>query len=312
MLQARVVSPADLTDKVLAVLDGQPGATNISSFRGAARKPDGDLIVADLARECTDAVIEDLRALGVLERGSVGLVAIDTALGRTVTEAEDRAPGEASDAVVWDEVLARTHEDSTLTWSFALFLVLATVLAAIGVITDSPVTIVGAMVVGPEFGPLAGLALGLVRRRPLIARRAAIALAVGFPVSVLVTAAGTVLARATGLAHLSDLTSPARLTSFIYQPGAWSVITALIAGAAGILSLTSSRSAVLVGVFISVTTVPAAGNAAVAMVFGLYREAAGSLVQLGVNLVSIVAAGVFVLLWQSRLARRGGAPSKPR
>ena len=59
----------------------------------------------------------------------------------------------------------RTREDATLSITFVTFLVLACLLAAVGVITDSPVTIVGAMVVGPEFGPLAGIAVGLVRRR---------------------------------------------------------------------------------------------------------------------------------------------------
>lgn len=45
-----------------------------------------------------------------------------------------------------------------------MFLCLACLIAAVGVVTDSPVTAVGAMVVGPEFGPLAALAVVLVRR----------------------------------------------------------------------------------------------------------------------------------------------------
>jgi uncharacterized hydrophobic protein (TIGR00271 family) len=219
-------------------------------------------------------------------------------------QAERAAPGEASDAVVWDEVTSRTREDATLTWSFLLFLCLATMLAAIGVITDSPITVVGAMVVGPEFGPLAGIALGLMRGKRRIARRAVIALGVGFPVAIAVTAVGVVLARATGLVHASELTGQDRLTRFIYEPGAWSLITALIAGAAGMLSLTSSKSAVLVGVFISVTTVPAAANVAVGLVLGLDGEAVGSAVQLIVNLIGIVVAACLVLALQLWLQRR--------
>ena len=59
----------------------------------------------------------------------------------------------------------RTGEDSLLSVSFQIFLTIACLLAAIGAITDSPVTVVGAMVLGPEFGPLAALAVGLVLRR---------------------------------------------------------------------------------------------------------------------------------------------------
>ena len=65
-------------------------------------------------------------------------------------------------------------------------------------VTDSPVTVVGAMVVGPEFGPLAALAVALVRRKTYLARRAALALLVGFPVAMLITAVGGSPARPSG------------------------------------------------------------------------------------------------------------------
>jgi uncharacterized hydrophobic protein (TIGR00271 family) len=185
-------------------------------------------------------------------------------------------------------------EDSTLTWTFLAFIVLATMLAAIGVVTDSQVTIVGAMVVGPEFGPLAALAIALVRRQLPLARTAALALVVGFGFAIVVVSLFTLLARAGGLVHPSDLTG-GRETEFIYHPGWFSLITALVAGTAGMLSLMSARSAALVGVFISVTTIPAAGNAAVAGVLGNWHETWLSLAQLGINLVGITVAATTVL-----------------
>jgi uncharacterized membrane protein len=72
-------------------------------------------------------------------------------------------------------------------------------------------------------------------------------------------------------------------------------VVALFAGAAGMLSLVSAKSAALVGVFISVTTVPAAGFAVVAATVGDWHIAAQSAAQLGVNLSGIVLAGVLVL-----------------
>ena len=54
------------------------------------------------------------------------------------------------------------------------------------------------------------------------------------------------------------------------------------------------------GVFISVTTVPAAGFAAVAGVLGDWGVAARSATQLAVNLVGIVVAGVLVLVLRPR------------
>lgn len=79
-------------------------------------------------------------------------------------------------------------------------------------------------------------------------------------------------------------------TEYIYQPGWFSTLTALVAGTAGTLSLTSSKLVALVGVFISVTTIPAAGNGALALVFGRFHEAGGSALQLLINLTGIVIA----------------------
>jgi uncharacterized membrane protein len=66
------------------------------------------------------------------------------------------------------------------------------------------------------------------------------------------------------------------------------------------LSLVSAKSAALVGVFISVTTVPAAGFAVVATVLRDWDVAAKSALQLVVNLVGIVVAGVLVLVVRPR------------
>jgi uncharacterized membrane protein len=96
-------------------------------------------------------------------------------------------------------------------------------------------------------------------------RRGIIALVVGFAGAIAATAVVAVLWRATGLVNAGNLAHSTR-TEYIYQPGWFSLITALVAGAAGMLSLTSAKSAALVGVFISVTTIPAAGNLALALV----------------------------------------------
>ena len=73
LLHVRVVSPADLRDEVEAILRGQRGATNLVVLPGAAREPGGDLIQADLARECVQQVLSGLRELGVDRRGSISV-----------------------------------------------------------------------------------------------------------------------------------------------------------------------------------------------------------------------------------------------
>ena len=70
------------------------------------------------------------------------------------------------------------------------------------------------------------------------------------------------------------------------------------------LSVDHQRSAALIGVFISVTTVPAAGFVAVALVLGEFEKAAGSALQLALNLVGIVAAAVAVLIFYRLVTKR--------
>ena len=130
------------------------------------------MVEADVAREAADEIIAALCELGIDHTGGITLEQIDTALSDAADKAEEDAPGDGADAVVWEELLARTGEESRLNATFLAFLTIACLLAAVGVITDSPVTIVGAMVVGPEFGPLAAIAVGLVRRRWDLVRRA--------------------------------------------------------------------------------------------------------------------------------------------
>ncbi len=295
MLHLRVLCPAETTGAVRSLLLDEPGATHVTVLPGVAVQPAGDVLEATLTRECGDGVLAALLDLGLDRTGGITLEQIDTVLSEAADAAEEAVPGDPADAVIWEELVARTGEDSRLTVSFVAFLTIACLLAAIGAITNSPVTVVGAMVLGPEFGPLAALAVAVVRRRSDLARSAALALGVGFVIAVAVTAAASALFVATGLLPADARLVDTSQVDFIYEVGPFSLIVALLAGAAGILSLTSAKSGALVGVFISVTTVPAAAFAAVAAVEGAWERAGSSLLQLLVNLVGIVVAAVAVL-----------------
>jgi uncharacterized hydrophobic protein (TIGR00271 family) len=300
----RVITPSARTGDVRDLLLAEPGATHVTVLPGAAVQPQGDVVEADVTREAVDGVLGALRELRIDRSGGVTLETIDTTLSDLADAAEEEVPGDPNDAIVWDELVARTGEDSRLSIGYQAFLTIACVLAAIGAVTDSPVTVVGAMVLGPEFGPLAAVAVGIVLRRGDLVRRGALALGAGFPLAMLVTALAAIVFDATGLLSTSALDN-LQQTDFIYEVGWFSLIVALLAGAAGMLALTSAKSASLVGVFISVTTVPAAAFASVALVEGRYDEALGSALQLVVNVVGIVVAAVAVLMLSRRRTARG-------
>lgn len=301
--QLRIFVPEALSDAVVDCSTGELGVAEVSRQRGASLLPPGDVIHVLLARESVEGLVEKLHALNVQEQGSVSVSMPELVLSDRADKAAADAPGEGADAVIWDEVSRQTGEDSRLTWSYLVFLILATQLAAIGIVTDSTIAIVGAMAVGPEFGPLAALAVALVRRQWKLGRRAALALGVGFPVAMLAAAFTAWLSVPLGL-FPADVLDRGSAADFIYHPGPYSLIVAVLAGTAGMLSVISRRSAALVGVFISVTTVPAAGFVAVALVLGEFEKAAGSALQLALNLVGIVAAAVAVLIFYRLITKR--------
>jgi len=181
---------------------------------------------------------------------------------------------------------------------------LATMLAAVGILTDSAILIVGAMVVGPEFGPLAALCVAIVRRRAAIARRSAVALLAGFVLAIAAAFVLTAILRAFDLRPDSAALEDRAQTFFISHPDTVSVLVALLAGTAGMLSLSTAKSGALIGVLISVTTIPAAANIGVAAAYRNWGEWRGATLQLAINLSMIVVAGVVTLAGERWAFRR--------
>ncbi len=300
MVHLRIVAPEDRSGRVIELLEASPSVCNVILLAGSARKPAGDVILCDVAREDASVIIDDLRELRIPETGSIALEFVDTQISDAADRAVAHAPGLASDAVIWEDVEHRSEELTELSLSFVAFMVLSMLIASVGILLDQPILIVGAMVVGPEFGPLAGLCVALVEKRGSLVRRSLLALAIGFPIGIAVTVVATLLFDAFNLVPEEFNPTEHPLTNFISNPDFFSFFVAYVAGIAGVLSLTSTKSGALIGVLISVTTIPAAANIGVAVALGEWSEAGGAALQLGLNLVAIVLAGVGTLFLQRR------------
>jgi uncharacterized hydrophobic protein (TIGR00271 family) len=294
----RIVVPAYQSEHVLQLLEEAPAACNVIFLERAARKPAGDVILCDVAREEASMIVSDLRELDVDTEGSIAIEHIDSAISAVAVEAERCAAGHFGDAVVWEEVEARTSENIELNGVFLAFMALACLIASVGIFLDSPILIVGAMIVGPEFGPIAGLCVALVQRRRDVARRSFRALAIGFPVGITAAFLFSLAIKGLDLQPHGFAVSAHPLTEFISNPDAFSFIVAFVAGVAGMLSLTSAKSGALIGVLVSVTTIPAAANIGLAAAFAEWSEWRGAMLQLAVNVAAILLAGVLTLYLQ--------------
>ncbi|NRQ33210.1 DUF389 domain-containing protein [Nonomuraea sp. NN258] len=297
MLHLRLISPAARTDEVTAVLDECQGVTNIVVLPGAAREPRGDVILCDIARESGNVVIGKLKWLE--DEGSIAVEQVDLSLSKVADEAIDEAPGDPDDTVVWEDLSQRVHAESRITWAYLAFLAIATQLAGIGVLQNSTVLIVGAMVLGPEFGAIAAICFGLLGGQWHLIVKALRTLVIGFTVAIAITFACALVSHWLGWISHANLEVNQEV-SFIVKPDRWSFIVALLAGVAGVLSITGGKSTSLIGVFISVTTVPAAGYLAVALALGAWPEVPASVAQLAVNILGMIVSGTATLLIQRR------------
>jgi uncharacterized hydrophobic protein (TIGR00271 family) len=311
MLQLRISAASEVADAVVEALSADRAVSGLAVLRGASVVPPGDVVLADVAREAANGVIDRLRDLGVQRTGIIQIEPVETWISEPGLAAERRSPGSSADSVVWAQVVQRSYEDSELNWTYLSFMTLATVLASIAIVVDSQILVIGAMVLGPEFGAVAALGVALVRRRSTLLRLAVRTLLVGFAAAITVTTVLALIARAIGWIDSADITAPRPDTAFVYTPDRWSFVVALIAAAAGALSLTSAKLGGLSGVFISVTTVPAAGNVALGLALGVWHEVWGSALQLLVNLTGMALAGWLTLALQKAVWGRIAIPRRP-
>jgi uncharacterized hydrophobic protein (TIGR00271 family) len=300
VIHLRVVSPPERSAAVYELMLDDPAVCNVVRLPGVARRPDGDLVMADVAREDASLLLSDLHDLGIGERGAIMVEHVESAMGPQPRRAKENARGEEADAVVWEEVQARTSEEAQLSIGFVVFMMLAACIGAAGLFTDNPILIVGAMVVSPDFGPLAGVCVGLVTGRRTLALRSLLAIVAGFGAASATAFLLSVVLLVTGTVDADYTVESSGLARLIASPDAFTFIVAFCAGVAGMVSLTTAKSGALIGVFISVTTIPAASDIGISAATGDAGAFGGSLLQLVANIATIIAAGVITLAIQRR------------
>jgi uncharacterized membrane protein len=96
------------------------------------------------------------------------------------------------------------------------------------------------------------------------------------------------------------------VSNLINTPNFFSAVVAVLAGVVGIVSLAEARTSALLGVFISVTTIPAGADIGVSCAFASWDEAWGSLLQLLLNIVVLIVVGTGTLKCQRAIWRRVG------
>jgi uncharacterized membrane protein len=152
-------------------------------------------VSCDVVRASVNPLLRCLRSAGVTERGGITMAEPEAVISTAADHARAEILTPKIDTVVWEEVAARTSDDSTFSVTFGLLMVLAGIIAAIAMVTNNPVLIVGAMIVSPDYGPMAALSVALMSRASRQAWQSFRALALGFPMAALAALLFTLAAR---------------------------------------------------------------------------------------------------------------------
>ncbi|HEY1622636.1 MAG TPA: DUF389 domain-containing protein [Streptosporangiaceae bacterium] len=311
MLHVLVVSPPGATDHLVERLSADPGVRNLVVMPGAARRPDGDAVQFDLLTRFANPVLRELRAR-VQDHGSVVIQNVDAAINGPGDTGDQGGQRYGEVPPVWEMVESKIREGGQYPLSFYALLVIAGLIGAVGILTNSQILIVAAMVVGPEYGAIMATALGFDKADGHAVRQGLAALIAGFALAVAATLIFGLLIRWSGEAPRLYEAGVRPVSDLINSPNVFSVIVAVLAGVVGVVSLTESRANALIGVFISVTTIPAASDMGLSVAYGSWTEARGSTFQLLLNVVLLVAVGALGLRLQRSMWRGGAARADAR
>src|SRR4051794_15573581 len=289
MLQLRVFGERPAMEALAARLGEFDGAHHVI-LAGDGNGDRHAVVTADVDAAIADGVLEATSALGVEAR--------DMALLRI----EAIQPGKAARGdVVWADLLGLAAQYSHVGTRFLIFMGVAGVIAAYGVIFANGILIVGAMAVSPDLLPVAATCIGITLWRPRLIRRATVALAAGLALAALVAGLLTSALIASGLVP-SEFNADPGVLAGLTTVNSSTFLVALVAGVAAMLAL-ETRASAAVGVAISVTTIPASAYIGVAAGVGQTGKATGAVAVLGINVACLITSGTLTLVAQRALNR---------
>jgi uncharacterized hydrophobic protein (TIGR00271 family) len=268
-------------------LRGLPGAHHV------VRTEDGTgpaMLTADIAPDAADVALGAVRGVGIAA-DDVDMLRVES-IGTAVR----------SDGLVWADLITQAGLNARPLARYLVFMAMAGIVAAFGVIDRNGILIVGAMAISPDTLPITAACTGIVLRRWGLAGRALGTLAIGLAVAGVVAGGLTAILDVLGLLPQGFEIGEGGLRG-LQTVNVSTPIVAFAAGVVGVLAL-ETRASAAVGVAISVTTIPASAYLGVAAAVGEMSKAAGALLVLGINVAMLVAGGCTALLVQRRAQPR--------
>jgi uncharacterized hydrophobic protein (TIGR00271 family) len=298
MLRLRLAIEEPRAHELAAALEGTGGVHQIVSM---SREPTGAGVVleADLLPAVADQVIKLVQEREIAD--SSYLITRQEVIAPTPIH----GPISGGNEFAWIEVMGEARANARPLGRYLALMAVAGLLGAVGVITDNPILVVGAMAVSPDLLPICAACVGLVAGRARLVRRALVTLLLGILITWAVAAGVAWSLQAVGILTGDFQVHDSALHGLAHTDYS-TILVALAAGVAAMLSF-ETRAAAAVGVAISVTTIPASAFFGVSIGLGEVSVSWGAAGVLGVNVGLLLLSGTATLAVQRWLVSRGGA-----
>ena len=252
-----------------------------------------------LPTNAVEPTLERLREAGLDDDAFTVVLDANTVISRRFEELQDRYSEEKDeDRIARDELMAAAADLAPSTRTYVIMTIVSAVVATAGLLLDSPAVVVGSMVIAPLIGPAMAASVGTVVNDHEMFVRGVRLQVLGLALSVGAAFVFAFLVRHVHLVPpLADVTAIPEIRERV-APDFLSLIIAIGAGIAGIVSLMTGVSAAIVGVMIAVALIPPAATVGIGLAWGQPFVSVGSAVLLMVNVLSINLAAL-VALWYS-------------
>ena len=186
---------------------------------------------------------------------------------------------------LFDDIVGSTKTTKV----YIIFVILSTIVAAIGLLHDNVAVIIGAMVIAPFLGPNVALALSTTLGDNQLRNDAFKAIITGFSIVIVLSfSMGYFFEVDTSIPEISSRT----------QAGLSDILLALASGAAGVLAFTTGAPAVVIGVMVAVALLPPLTASGLLLGSEEYEKAFGAFLLFMTNIICINLAGVATFLFQ--------------
>lgn len=251
----QIVTPVDRHDELLRLLDEADPASQWTTEIDDERVLTSVLMRMEQVEALSDAVREEFEDCECFRVMLYPVEATYPKLPEPEKDDPDASSG-AQEEKSWsprfgrvsrEELIQDIEGSSKTTPVFLVMVALASIVASVGLIKDSPAIIIGAMVIAPLLGPNMALALGTTLGDLKMIRTAIRSNLVGLGIVLVCSAAFGYFVQ---VDNMSDELTARTVVDL------GDILVALASGAAGAIAFTSGAPATVVGVMVAVALLP--------------------------------------------------------